>query len=61
MSRRKGTVILDPMLTGIADVAAHPTRAEFAVLSTSGLLQCWDMVTHTCVAARAFPKMAGSK
>ena len=61
LSRRRGTPVLDPMLTGIADIAAHPTRAEFAVLSTSGLLQRWDMVTHACLAMREFPKMAGSK
>ena len=39
MAKRKGTPILDPMLTEIADVATHPTQAEFAVLGRSGLLQ----------------------
>ena len=39
MAKRKGIPILDPMLTEIADVATHPTQAEFAVLGRSGLLQ----------------------
>jgi hypothetical protein len=53
--------VVEALLSGIADIAAHPTRAEFAVLGTSGVLERWDMVTHACLASRSFPKMVGSK
>ena len=61
MSRRRGIPIVEPIATGIADVAAHPTRAEFAVLASSGVLQRWDLVTHACLASRTFPKLSGAK
>lgn len=61
MSRRRGIPIIDPMVTGIADIATHPTRSEFAVLSTTGVIQRWDMVTHSPLASRTFPKMSGTK
>ena len=57
--KRRGQLILDTMLTDVVDVVAHPTQAEFAILAASGQLQRWDMVTHTCLAARSFPKMVG--
>ncbi|GAX79688.1 hypothetical protein CEUSTIGMA_g7129.t1 [Chlamydomonas eustigma] len=61
VTKRKGNVVLDAMLTSIVDVTTHPTRAEFAVLCSTGVLQRWDMVTHTCVATRTFSKMVSTK
>ncbi|KAG1654648.1 hypothetical protein FOA52_010276 [Chlamydomonas sp. UWO 241] len=58
--RRRGTVVLDAMRCGVADIASHPTRAEFAVLNTDGTLQRWDSVSHVCVSERAFPKLSGA-
>lgn len=50
-------------MTGIVDVATHPTKAEFAVLSSNGTLQRWDLVTHSCIISRTFTfnKMVGTK
>lgn len=63
VSRRKGQVVLDALMTGIVDVATHPTKAEFAVLSSNGTLQRWDLVTHSCIISRTFTfnKMVGTK
>ena len=53
----QGTLVLENMMRDGMDGVAHPTRAEFAVLGRSGLLQRWDMVTHRCMAARNFDKL----
>lgn len=36
----------------VADLATHPSASEFAVLSTSGLLERWDFNTHSRLASR---------
>lgn len=63
VSRRKGQVVLDALMTGIVDVATHPTKAEFVVLSSNGTLQRWDLVNHSCIISRTFTfnKMVGTK
>lgn len=57
----QGSPIVEPMMTDAADVACHPTRAEFVVLGRSGLLQRWDSVRHEVVASRTFSKAPGQK
>mmetsp|Transcript_12567 Transcript_12567/g.27123 ORF Transcript_12567/g.27123 Transcript_12567/m.27123 type:complete len:896 (+) Transcript_12567:296-2983(+) len=60
-SRRKGTLVLEPMITDVVHVVAHPTCAEFAIVGSGGTLQRWDMVSHACVASRTFPKQTPTK
>ncbi|KAJ9526919.1 hypothetical protein QJQ45_017710 [Haematococcus lacustris] len=57
--RRKGHLIVEPVITDVTCVACHPSQPELAILGRSGVLQRWDMVTHTCSASRTFPKAQG--
>ncbi|KXZ56881.1 hypothetical protein GPECTOR_1g795 [Gonium pectorale] len=60
-SRRRGTPILDSLLADVVDLAAHPTRAEFAALGLSGGLQRWDCIAHVLLGERAFePRHGGA-
>lgn len=53
--------MVSPLITDVVDVACHPTRAEFAVLGRSGVLQRWDSVRHQCVGTRTFTKAPGTR
>lgn len=59
--KRRGTGVVQPVISDTVSVACHPTAAEFAVLGAGGILQRWDMVRHECTAARQFNKTAGAK
>ncbi len=59
--RRKGSLVVEPMLTDVASTACHPTQAELVVLGRSGQLQRWDMLRHTLLAQRSFNKAPGAQ
>jgi hypothetical protein len=60
-TRRRGALVLQPVISDTVSLACHPTAAEFAVLGSGGTLQRWDMVRHECGAARQFTKTAGAR
>ncbi|KAG2448277.1 hypothetical protein HYH02_006861 [Chlamydomonas schloesseri] len=58
--RRRGSSVLDSLLADVVDLAAHPTRAEFAVLGRDGGLQRWDSIAHCLLGGRTFERQAGA-
>lgn len=52
--------MLDSLLADVVDLAAHPTRAEFAVLGRDGGLQRWDSIAHCLLGGRAFERQVGA-